>query len=81
MTIRSSEELERALRELGLRCAVEEYDALAVAIPEPGECGFEREEVRRVAIELARRHGFSHLAVEIREPGRVTSHRATLPGD
>jgi hypothetical protein len=37
--------------------------------------------VRRQAIELARAHGFSHLAVELRAPKTSTGHRATLPGD
>ena len=40
MTTRSREELERALRELGVHCVVEAFDALAVAIPEPGDPPF-----------------------------------------
>lgn len=78
MTIRSREALERALRELGLRCVVEAFDALAVAIPEAGERGFERDEIRRRAIELARAHGFSHLAVELRNSDQ---NRAPFSGD
>ena len=72
MTTRSREELERALREL---------DALAVAIPEPGDRTLEREEVRRRALELARAHGFSHLAVELRKSEDAHPDRATLSGD
>lgn len=79
--IRSREELERALRALGLRCTVEAFDALAVAIPEPGERKLEIDEVRRRAIELARSHGFSHLAVELRAPAPTPSDRAPLSGD
>jgi hypothetical protein len=37
--------------------------------------------VRRRAIALARTHGFSHLAVELREPGHAPSDRASLPRD
>ena len=78
--IRSADALERALRELGLRCTVEPHDALAVAIPEVGERGFERDELRRRAIELARTHGFSHLAVELRNVEQNPPGRATLSG-
>ena len=81
MSARSAEELERALRDIGVRCAVEAYDALAVAVTEPGERTLESAELRRQAIALARTHGFSHLAVELREPGHVPIDRATLPRD
>ena len=81
MSIRSAEELERALRAIGCRCAIEAYDALAVAVPEPGERTLESPERRQQAIALARTHGFSHLAVELREPGRAPTDRATLPRD
>lgn len=83
MTTRSREELERALRGLGLRCRVESFDALAVALPERGERRFALHDIRRRAIELARAHGFSHLAVELQsqEEEGDTSDRATLPGD
>ena len=81
MSARSPEALERALRDLGVRCSIEAHDALAVAVPEPGERGLEVAEVRRRAIELARTHGFSHLAVELREPEHAPSDRAPLPRD
>jgi hypothetical protein len=70
-----------ALRAIGVRCSVEAYDALAVAVPEPGERRFEIDDVRRQAIALARTHGFSHLAVEVREPGQAPTDRASLPRD
>ncbi|HEY2853570.1 MAG TPA: hypothetical protein VGJ18_12030 [Gemmatimonadaceae bacterium] len=79
MSIRSREDLERALRGLGLRCSVEAYDALAVVVPELGDRRLELEDIRRRAIELARAHGFSHLAVELREPEQPPDARATLP--
>ncbi|HEY7235651.1 MAG TPA: hypothetical protein VH539_15970 [Gemmatimonadaceae bacterium] len=81
MTTRSREELERALHALGIRCSIEAFDSLAVALPEPGERSFEREDVRRRAIELARAHGFSHLAVELRQSGHEDTDRATVSGD
>ena len=81
MSARSAAELERALRELGVRCSVEAYDALAVAVPEPGERRLEGDDLRRRALELARTHGFSHLAVELREPGPVPTNRASLSRD
>ena len=81
MTTRSGEGLERALRELGVRCGIEAFDALAVVIPEPGERCFERDDVRRRAIELARAHGFSHLAVELRNSEHADPNRAPLSGD
>lgn len=81
MTLRNREELERSLRALGVRCTVEAHDALAVAVPESGERSFEDAETRRRAIELARANGFSHLAVELREPERISAHRASLSGD
>jgi hypothetical protein len=81
VSARSREGLERALRELGLHCAVEAWDALAVAVPERGERGFENPETRQRAIALARTHGFSHLAVELRGAESERSARATLSGD
>ena len=81
MSARSPEALERALRDLGVRCSIEAHDALAVAVPEPGERRLEIADVRRRAIELARTHGFSHLAVELREPGHAPIDRAPLPRD
>ena len=81
MSARSREGLERALRELGLHCVVEAWDALAVAVPELGARGFENPETRQRAIALARTHGFSHLAVELRGAESEPSARATLSGD
>lgn len=80
MSTRSRADLERDLRTLGIRCAVEEWDALAVLVPEPGERGFEDEDLRRRAIALARAHGFSHLAVDLPEERGSTS-RETVSRD
>jgi hypothetical protein len=65
---------------MGLRCSVEAWDALAVAIPEADERAFENPEVRRRAIALAREHGFAHLAVELRDAGNDAA-RAPLSRD
>ena len=81
MSIRSREELERALRAMGLRCSVEEHGALAVCVPDPGERGFEDAETRRRAIALARAHGFSHLALEVKDDHQNTMPRAAVPRD
>jgi hypothetical protein len=81
MTIRDREKLERGLREFGVQCAVEAHDGLAVAILEPGDRTLENAETRRGAIELARSCGYSHLAVELREPERNEPRRASLSGD
>lgn len=81
MSARSPEDLERALRALGLRVSIEGMDALAVAVPEPGERGFENADTRGRAISLARAHGFSHLAVELRADERDSTPRATLSRD
>ena len=81
MSARSAKELERALRDIGVRCSIDAFDALAVAVPEPGERRLEDGDIRRQAIALARSHGFSHLAVELREPGHAPTDRAPLPRD
>ena len=81
MSARSAEDLERALRALGLHVSVEGMDALAVAVPEPGERGFENSDTRARAIALARSHGFSHLAVELRASDSESPPRATLSRD
>ena len=81
MSARSRESLERELHSMGLRCSLETWDALAVAIPEPGERGFEDAAIRQRAIAAARNNGFSHLAVEIRVDGSAPMNRATLSGD
>lgn len=81
MSLRSATELERALRDMGLRVSIEAMDALAIAVPEQGERGFEDDDTRARAIALARSNGFSHLAVELREPERDSAPRATLSRD
>lgn len=81
MSARSAGDLERALRAMGLRVAVEAMDALAIAVPEQGERGFEDADTRARAIALARSHGFSHLAVELRESAHEPTARAPFSRD
>ena len=80
MSGRSREALERALRAAGLSCRIEAWDALAVAIPAPGDRSFEDAELRERAVAIARDHGFSHLALEVVEQEDGASvDRAALP--
>jgi hypothetical protein len=81
MSARSAADLQGALRSLGLRVTIEGIDALAVAVPQPGERGFEDARMRDRAIALARTHGFSHLAVELRADESDSTSRATLSRD
>ena len=81
MSARSAGDLQEALRALGLRVTIEEMDALAIAVPQAGERGFENPTIRDRAIALARTHGFSHLAVELRVDDSDSTPRATLSRD
>jgi hypothetical protein len=53
-----------ALRELGVRCAIEVCGNLAVLIPVPGDRVLEDVKVRRGVVAALRAHGFTHVAVE-----------------
>jgi aspartate aminotransferase-like enzyme len=81
MSAPSAADLQEALRALGFRVTIEAMDALAVAVAEAGERGFEDAERRGRAIALARRHGFSHLAVELTPDESDSTPRATLSRD
>lgn len=81
MSARSAADLQAALGALGLRVTVEPMDALAVAVPEVGERGFENANMRERAMALARTHGFSHLAVELRADESESTPRATFSRD
>ena len=81
MSARSTADLQEALRGLGLRVTIEAMDALAVAVLEAGERGFENANTRERAIALARTHGFSHLAVELRADESDSTARATFSRD
>jgi hypothetical protein len=69
--------LAQALSQIGLEGDVIVEGHLAVLVLH-GEAPLANEAVRAAAVALAREHGFTHLALELRDaPG--TS--ATLPGD
>jgi hypothetical protein len=59
--------LERALAERGVPCRVEQRAGLAVLVATPdivaklGDAG-----LRKAALDLAREHGFTHVAIELR---------------
>ena len=59
--------LEGALAERGLVCRVEGQAGLAVLIADAATVAALGDiEVRRAALALAREHGFSHVAIELR---------------
>ena len=59
--------LEGALAERGLVCRVEGRSGLAVLIADAATVAALGDvEVRRAALALAREHGFSHMAIELR---------------
>lgn len=66
--------LEVALLESGIACRVEVRDRLAVLVPEKGVALQERA-TRRLVEDLARRGGFTHIAIEVGLDG------APLPRD
>lgn len=75
--------LEKALAERGLPFKVETRAGLAVLIA--GEATVARmgdAELRRAALALAREHGFTHVAIELRsEPDVAPRANAPLPRD
>ncbi len=59
---------ERALAERGLVCRVEPRAGLAVLVADRATMAALADlEVRRATLALAREHGFSHVAVELRD--------------
>ena len=73
----SPDSLARALRTLGVHADVEARDRLAVVIPSSG-VAVERlahDATRRQAVALAKREGFTHLALEIRPLARAPLSR------
>ena len=65
--------LEGALAERGLVCRVEGRAGLAVLIADAATVAALGDvELRRVALALAREHGFSHVAIELRGDAPVS---------
>lgn len=61
----SAAALEAALHALGIDCAVEARDALAILVPRDHACDLSRLEQRELALRLGREHGFTHVAIEL----------------
>ncbi|MES2177243.1 MAG: hypothetical protein V4550_05205 [Gemmatimonadota bacterium] len=62
--------LEKALSEGGIPCKVETRAGLAVLIATPDMVArLGDAELRRTALALAREHGFTHMAIELRSEG------------
>ena len=70
--------LEAALRELGIRCAVEGRERLAVLVADDEGAALDAVRLRREALRLMRAHGFTNLALDL--PG-VPAGDATLRRD
>ena len=74
--------LEVALRALGVECAVETRGALAVLVARAGAVdALATAATRRAATELAREHGFSHVALELVDDDAGAATGAPLPRD
>lgn len=61
----SSAALESDLRRLGVACAVEARDRLAVLMPMVDTSCLADAGVRREVVRLAQVHGFTHIALEL----------------
>ena len=71
--------LEGALAERGLVCRVESRAGLAVLIADAATVAALGDvELRRAALALAKEHGFSHVAIELRSES-VTGPRGDAP--
>lgn len=71
--------LEGALAERGLVCRVESRAGLAVLIADEATvAALGDAELRRAALALAREHGFTHVAIELRS-GAATGSRTDAP--
>ncbi|HET9798334.1 MAG TPA: hypothetical protein VFP90_10110 [Gemmatimonadaceae bacterium] len=77
-TARNATALAKEIAALGLRCAVEARAGLALLLPSAESVAtLEAPETRRAVVELARRFGFTHVAVELPKDRRTSS----TPGD
>ncbi len=72
--------LAEALRGQGLDCVVDARERMAVLVPATGEAAgaLAAEARRRAVLELARAHGFTHVAIELIDDVRAP---AAVPGD
>ena len=61
----SAAALESGLRSMGMVCAVEARDRLAVLVPSGDVSRFADADFRRDVVRLAQEHGFTHIALEL----------------
>jgi hypothetical protein len=67
-----------ALNEAGVACAVEGRERLALLVVDPGAAAaFAEAPARERVLRLAAAHGFTHLAVELREGDGAEPREAT----
>jgi hypothetical protein len=70
--IRNAPGLAAAIEALGVSCSLETRDGLALVIPLPdGVTAVQSAETRRALVSLARRYGFTHVAMEVPADGRA----------
>ncbi|HTK49730.1 MAG TPA: hypothetical protein VL328_17245 [Gemmatimonadaceae bacterium] len=73
-TARNATALAREIAALGVRCAVEARAGLALLLPvAESVAALEVPATRRTVVELARRFGFTHVAVELPKDRRTSS--------
>ena len=78
----SAAALESALAALGIDCAVEGRESLAVLVPRGDAGSLADPAVRRRVAGVAREHGFTHVALELLDAGVEEAGRgdgAALP--
>ena len=63
----NAERLEAALRTAGIHCRVEARERLAILVPTAESSAAAASAWRRIAVRLAREHGFTHVALEVPE--------------
>ena len=69
----SARALRQALADAGIACEVEAHDRLAVLVPDDDASAARlvAADGRRRAASLAREHGFTHAALELRDGDRI----------
>jgi hypothetical protein len=69
-----------AIAALGLQCSVEERGGLALLVPASASMEtLQSAEMRRAVLELGRRHGFTHVAVELPNDRRGAERDSNAP--
>jgi hypothetical protein len=75
--VRDAAGLAAAIAALGVSCSLETRDGLAVVSPLPdGVTALQSVALRGALVSLARRHGFTHVAMELPAEGRAAARSA-----